>query len=82
MQKNELLPEQCRAGRAILGLSQMELCELAGISHKPLVDFEGGKTKPYASTIEKIRQALESAGVVFVDANGHGPGVRIRKSEE
>jgi hypothetical protein len=24
-------------------------------------------------------RTLESAGVVFVDENGHGPGVRLRK---
>jgi hypothetical protein len=26
-----------------------------------------------------IRAALESAGVIFVDENGEGPGVRLRK---
>jgi hypothetical protein len=27
-----------------------------------------------------IRTALESAGVIFVDENGEGPGVRLRKA--
>ena len=40
------------------------------------------KTKPYASTLEKIRDALEAAGVVFVDPNGLGPGVRLREPGE
>ena len=74
-----ITPDQCRAGRAILGLSQMELCKLAGITHKPLVDFEKGNTKPYASTLDKLKAALEKAGVVFVDPNGLGPGVRLKK---
>ena len=26
-----------------------------------------------------IRRALESTGVVFIDENGDGPGVRLRK---
>ena len=28
-----------------------------------------------------IRQALESAGVEFIDENGGGPGVRLRKRQ-
>ena len=27
-----------------------------------------------------LRQALEAAGVEFIDENGGGPGVRLRKS--
>jgi hypothetical protein len=27
-----------------------------------------------------IREALEDAGVVFIDENGGGPGVRLRKA--
>jgi len=30
-------------------------------------------------TSSKIRLALESAGVEFIDENGGGPGVRLRK---
>lgn len=26
-----------------------------------------------------IRSSLEAAGVIFVDENGEGPGVRLRK---
>jgi len=29
--------------------------------------------------IAAIRAALESAGVIFVEENGEGPGVRLRK---
>jgi hypothetical protein len=29
-----------------------------------------------------LRQALEGAGVEFIDENGGGPGVRLRKSEK
>jgi hypothetical protein len=27
-----------------------------------------------------LRQALEAAGVEFIDENGGGPGIRLRKS--
>jgi len=26
-----------------------------------------------------VRRALEAAGVIFIDENGEGPGVRLRK---
>jgi hypothetical protein len=29
-----------------------------------------------------MRRALESAGVIFVDENGEGPGVRLRKGKK
>jgi hypothetical protein len=32
--------------------------------------------------VKAARGALESAGIVFVDENGHGPGVRLRKSKK
>ena len=75
-----LTPDQCRAGRALLGISQERLCKMAGVSRAPLADFEGGKTKPYAGTLEKFKNALEAAGVVFVESNGMGPGVRLRET--
>jgi len=31
--------------------------------------------------IAAIRAALESAGVIFVEENGEGPGVRLRKGK-
>jgi transcriptional regulator with XRE-family HTH domain len=73
-----ITPEQCRAARGLLGLTQEQLCEKAGITHKPLVDYEKGKTKPYPRTLKALRHALEKAGVVFVDPNGDGPGVRLK----
>ncbi|MER8948968.1 hypothetical protein NKH81_03245 [Mesorhizobium sp. M0959] len=29
--------------------------------------------------MDDIREALEAAGIVFIDKNGDGPGVRLRK---
>ena len=31
------------------------------------------------NTADKIRTALEKAGIEFIDENGGGPGVRLRK---
>ena len=30
-------------------------------------------------TADKIRYALEAAGIIFIDENGGGSGVRLRK---
>jgi hypothetical protein len=37
--------------------------------------------EPRSATLDVIRRALEAAGVVFIDENGGGPGVRLRKRE-
>jgi hypothetical protein len=33
------------------------------------------------NTAEKIRGALEKSAIEFIDANGGGPGVRLRKRQ-
>jgi hypothetical protein len=33
------------------------------------------------STAEKIRTAIVAAGIDFIDENGGGPGVRLRKRQ-
>ena len=41
-------------------------------------DFESGKRTPHSGNLGTIRAALEAAGIEFIDANGGGPGVRLR----
>jgi hypothetical protein len=35
-----------------------------------------------AANERAIRESLESAGVEFIDENGGGPGVRLKKSRQ
>jgi hypothetical protein len=35
-----------------------------------------------AATLAVLENALMVAGVIFIDANGDGPGVRLRKRED
>jgi transcriptional regulator with XRE-family HTH domain len=74
---------QVRAGRALIGWSQTELANAAGL---PLAIVElietGGATKVPAAAVAKMRAALESAGVTFIPENGGGAGVRLRKGRE
>ncbi|WP_292532274.1 transcriptional regulator [Methylocystis sp.] len=73
--------EQVRAARALLRWEQRELAEASTVS---LPSIQRLETKPgplaaQARTIAAIRSALEAAGVEFIEENGGGPGVRLRK---
>jgi transcriptional regulator with XRE-family HTH domain len=66
--------------RAALQLGVRELASAAGLSSMTVSRFENGHSRGYDDTIEKLQRALESAGVIFVEENGEGPGVRLRKT--
>ncbi|TXN43868.1 helix-turn-helix transcriptional regulator [Methylobacterium sp. WL7] len=71
-------PAQCRAARALLGLQQGELAAIAKVSVVTVVGFEKERTKAQRATVEVLRQALERAGVDFIDGDeAAGDGVRI-----
>lgn len=73
--------DRLRAGRALLGLSQEELAGLAGVSRQIVVRLEKCEPNVLVDAIEKVRGALESGGVVFIDGSpDHGPGVAMRRS--
>ena len=72
---------QVRAARGLIGWSQDELATRSKIGRATIADFESGKRQPYEATLSSLRAALESAGVIFVELNGEGPGLRLRKSD-
>jgi transcriptional regulator with XRE-family HTH domain len=74
-----LLPSQCRAARALIEMDQAELARRAVVPRHVVTDFENRSLNPSAKDLAAIRAALEAAGVILVDANGDGPGVRLRK---
>jgi transcriptional regulator with XRE-family HTH domain len=69
---------QCRAARALLGWSQAELAYQARVAIKTVADFERGMTAPHRRTLAQIAEALEDAGVQFL--NGGAPGVQLTPS--
>ena len=71
-------PPQIRGARAMLGMTQAQLATAAGISTTGLNNIERGDADPKASTLDAIRTALETAGVVFDLDAGAGPGVRFK----
>jgi transcriptional regulator with XRE-family HTH domain len=75
--------EQLRAARGLLGWSQSKLAERAGLSLPTVKRVEanlGARVSDEART--KLRRALEAGGVEFIDENGGGPGVRLRKRHQ
>ncbi|CAN5192089.1 helix-turn-helix transcriptional regulator [soil metagenome] len=73
--------EQLRAARALLGWSQTELAEKAGVSLPTVKRAERAEGGPAVSddVITKLQLALERAGVEFIAENGGGAGARMRK---
>jgi transcriptional regulator with XRE-family HTH domain len=74
-------PAQCRGARGLLGWSQSDLSEASKTATKTIADFERGARAPYPRTLEDVRSALEKGGVEFIDENGGGAGVRLRKGQ-
>lgn len=77
-----LLASQCRAARAMLGLSQKDLAHLAEVGSRTLADFETGTRSSHHRTLKAIRQTLETEGILFIDGESDlGPGVRLNSNE-
>lgn len=74
-----ITPSQCRAARGLLGWNQEDLATRAGVSQVTVHQLEAGSTQPRRATLDVIRRAFEKAGVEFIDENGGGPGVRLRR---
>jgi transcriptional regulator with XRE-family HTH domain len=75
--------KQLRAARGLLEWSQSKLAARAGLS-VPTVKRAEGEFGPRVSddARKKLQRAVESAGVAFIDENGGGVGVRLRKRQQ
>ncbi len=74
-------PSQARAGRALIEMTQGELARAAQLGLSTVVDFEKNRRPVSQQAVSAIRTALERAGVEFIDENGGGSGVRLRKRQ-
>ena len=70
-------PEQCRAARAVLNLTQTDLAQAAGLGRSTVADYERADRMPNPASLAALRKALEAAGVLFIDPNGGGSGLRL-----
>ena len=82
--KQPLTGFQIRAARALVKWSAGDLAQHSSVSLRTirraeLIDHHTSMTTPNDLA---IRQAFELAGVEFIDENGGGPGVRLRKRQQ
>jgi transcriptional regulator with XRE-family HTH domain len=75
--KSQISAAQCRGARAMLGMTQMQLAELSGVSPRAIADFEAENRKPINATLAALRRSLEDSGVEFLD--GKIEGIRLAK---
>jgi len=84
MEKKSILKvsiRQIKAARALLAWSQEGLAAAADVSLPTIKRLEAtdGPLGGRSQTANKIRLALQSAGIEFINENGGGPGVRLNK---
>lgn len=71
---------QLRAARGLLNWTVRDLADKAGVHRNTVTRAETGETE-HGHAVAAVVAALEKAGVIFVDGNGEGPGVRLRKQK-
>jgi len=62
-------PVQCKMARAAVGLSVVQLAQLAGVNKNTVVNFESGRDA-YASTATKLRDAFLATGLIRFEGDG------------
>jgi hypothetical protein len=79
--KKSLTSDQIRAARALIRWSAEDLARSSSVGLTTIrrAELTIVETSLTAANNLAIRSALESAGVEFIDENGGGPGVRLRK---
>lgn len=73
-----------RAARAMLRWTALELAAASkvGVATIRRVEVIEGEIPVTLANEGAIRRAFETAGVEFIDENGGGPGVRLRRRQK
>jgi transcriptional regulator with XRE-family HTH domain len=65
--------------RAALDWTVRDLAEATGLHRNTISNIEVGRYAGDPKTLELIEKILRAAGVEFINENGGGPGVRLRR---
>jgi len=78
-----LSSRQIRAARGLLRWSAEELARESALGLATIRRAEAAEDQTSLTVANDlaVRQALERAGAEFIDENGGGPGVRLRKRQ-
>jgi transcriptional regulator with XRE-family HTH domain len=81
MPSKPLTSAQLRAGRALVRWSAEDLARASAVSVTTIrrAELTTDETSMTAANDLAVRHALEAADVEFIDENGGGPGVRLKK---
>lgn len=73
--------EQVRAGRELIRWRQNDLAKAASVSLPTIKRIEAirGQISANVTTVNSIFDAFTKAGIEFIQENGGGPGVRLKK---
>ena len=79
-----LTSDQIRAARALLRWRAEDLARASGVGVATIrrAELAAGHTSMTLPNDMAVRRALEAGGVEFIDENGGGPGVRLRKRQQ
>jgi hypothetical protein len=80
----KLSSAQVRAARALLRWTALDLAKASkvGVATIRRVEVIDGEISATLANEAALRHALEAAGVEFIDENGGGAGVRLRKPND
>jgi transcriptional regulator with XRE-family HTH domain len=73
---------QLRMARAALNWTVRDLAEATGLHRNTINNIEVGRYTGDAKSLELIERVLRRAGIEFIDENGGGPGVRMRRQHK
>jgi transcriptional regulator with XRE-family HTH domain len=78
-----LTSAQMRAARALIRWTAEDLARETSLSVTTIrrAELTEEETSMTVANDLAVRRALEGAGVEFIDGNGSGPGVRLRKQQ-
>ena len=68
--------------RAALNWTVRDLADATQLHRNTISNIETGRYGGDAATLATIAAVLKRAGVEFIDENGGGPGVRLRKRQQ
>jgi DNA-binding transcriptional regulator YiaG len=79
--KHSITGAQIRAARGFLRWSASRLATVSQLSILTVRRAEGGDGVPpiNPNSIDALQSVLEANGIVFLDENSDGPGVRLRR---
>jgi transcriptional regulator with XRE-family HTH domain len=71
---------QAKLARIALDLKFTDAAKLCDVAVETIRRIEIGDRTVKDKTIEKVCEAYKKAGIEFIDEDGGGPGVRLRKA--